>query len=78
MNRMGLLGAGVVTLLVGIALCVYGYSVEPTEGQAIGSIFTADFTDRRNVFMLLGWLLAAVGAAGVVGGALRRSTTLRA
>jgi hypothetical protein len=76
--RMNLLGGGLVILLAGIALWVYGYNVAPTAGQAIGDIFSGNFTDRRNAFMLGGLLLAAVGGAGVLGGALTGSRTVRA
>ena len=76
--RMSLFGGGVVMLLAGIALWVFGYNVEPTTGQAIGNIFSGNFTDKRNAFMLVGVIAAAVGAASVLGGALTRARTLRA
>jgi hypothetical protein len=76
--RMSLLGGGLVTLLIGIALWVYGYNVEPTTGQAIGNIFSGNFTDRRNAFMLVGMILAAVGGASVLGGAFTGARTARA
>jgi len=67
-----------VMLLVGIALWVYGYNVEATTGQAIGNIFSGNFTDKRNAFMLVGVIIAAVGGASVLGGALTRARILRA
>lgn len=76
--RMSLFGGGIAILLIGIALWVYGYNVEPTAGQAIGNIFSGNFTDRRNGFMLAGLILGAVGGAGVLGGALSRSRAVRA
>ena len=76
--RMSLLGGGVVMLITGIALWVYGYNVEPTAGQAIGNIFSGDFTDKRNAFMLAGVIVGAVGGASVLGGVLTRSGTVRA
>lgn len=76
--RMSLLGGGVLMLLTGIALWVYGYNVEPTAGEAIGNIFSGDFTDKRNAFMLAGGMVAAVGGAGVLGGGLTRARAVRA
>ena len=76
--RMNLLGGGLVILLAGIALWIYGYNVEPTTGQAIGNIFSGNFTDRRNACMLGGLLMAAVGGAGVLGGFLTGAKTVRA
>ena len=76
--RMSLLGGGVLMLLAGIALWVYGYNVEPTAGEAIGNIFSGNFTDKRNAFMLVGGIVAAVGGAGVLGGGLTRATAVRA
>jgi hypothetical protein len=76
--RMSLLGGGVVLLLTGIALWVYGYNVEPTAGQAIGNIFSGNFTDKRNAFMLAGLIFAGVGGASLLGGALTGARTLRA
>lgn len=76
--RMGLLGGGVAILLTGIALWVYGYNVEPTAGQAIGNIFSGNFTDRRNAFMLIGAIIAVVGGVSVLGGALTGARTVRA
>lgn len=75
--RMSLWGGGVVMLMVGIVLWVYGYNVEPTAGQAIGNLFSGNFTDKRNAFMLAGMILAAVGGAGLVGGGLAGSKTVR-
>ncbi len=71
--RMRLLGGGMVMLLTGIALRAFGYSVEATTGQAIGNIFSGNFTDKRNAFMLVGVIVAAVGGAGLLGGALCRA-----
>jgi len=76
--RIGLLGGGVVMLLIGIALWVYGYNVEPTAGEAIGNIFSGDFTDKRNAFMIVGLIVAAVGGAGLLGGGLTRARSVRA
>jgi hypothetical protein len=76
--RMSLLGGGVAVLLTGIALWVYGYNVEPTAGQAIGNIFSGNFTDRRNAFMLVGMILGAVGGASVLGGVFTGAGTVRA
>jgi cell division protein FtsX len=76
--RMSLLGGGVGLLLTGIALWVYGYNVEPTAGQAIGNIFSGNFTDKRNAFMLVGVIFAGVGGASVLGGALTGLRTARA
>jgi len=76
--RMSLLGGGIVILLTGIALWVYGYNVEPTTGQAIGNIFSGNFTDKRNGFMLGGLLIAAVGTASVLGGVLNGGRAVRA
>ena len=76
--RMSLLGGGVGMLLVGIALWVYGYNVEPTAGEAIGNLFSGNFTDKRNAFMLVGVIVAAVGGASVLGGGLTRARTGRA
>jgi len=76
--RMSLLGGGVAMLLIGIALWVYGYNVEPTAGEAIGNIFSGNFTDKRNAFMLVGGIVAAVGGASVVGGGLTRARAGRA
>lgn len=74
--RTNLLGGGFALLVIGIALWVYGYNVEPTAGQAIGNLFSGNFTDKRNALMLVGMILAAVGATGLLGGALTR--TIRA
>jgi len=71
--RTSLFGGGIAMLLVGAALWLYGYNVEATTGQAIGNIFSGNFTDRRNAFMLVGMLLAAIGGAGVLGGFLSGS-----
>ena len=76
--RMGLFGGGIVMLLTGIALWVYGYNVEATTGQAIGNIFSGNFTDKRNAFMIAGVIVGAVGGASVLGGVLTRSGTVRA
>ena len=76
--RMSLLAGGVAMLLIGIALWVYGYNVEPTTGEAIGNIFSGNFTDKRNGFMLVGVIVGAVGGASVVGGALSGGRTGRA
>ncbi len=76
--RMSLWGGGVVVLLSGIALWVYGYNLEPTVGQAIGNIFSGDFTDRRNAFMLAGLIVGAVGAASVLAGGFTGVRTARA
>jgi hypothetical protein len=76
--RMSLLGGGIVMLLTGIALWVYGYNVEPTTGQAIGNIFSGDFTDKRNAFMLAGLIIAGLGGASLFGGALTGARTVRA
>jgi hypothetical protein len=76
--RLGLLGGGVVMLLTGIALWIYGYNVEPTAGQAIGNIFSGNFTDKRNAFMIVGLIVAGCGGASVIGGALTAIRTTRA
>jgi hypothetical protein len=76
--RMGLLGGGVVILLTGIALWVYGYNVTPTAGQAIGNIFSGNFTDRRNAFMLAGAIIGVAGGVSVLGGAFTGARTVRA
>jgi hypothetical protein len=76
--RMSLFGGGIMILLTGIALWVYGYNVEPTAGQAIGNIFSGNFTDKRNGLMLAGLIIAAVGGAGVFGGAVTGTRTGRA
>ena len=76
--RMSFLGGGVLALLTGIALWVYGYNVEPTAGEAIGNIFSGNFTDRRNAFMIVGMIIAAVGGAGLLGGAWNGARTVRA
>ena len=76
--RMGLLSGGIAVLLVGIALWVYGYNVEPTTGEAIGNIFSGNFTDKRNALMLVGLIVGAVGGAGVLGGAVTGARPLRA
>lgn len=76
--RMSLWGAGVVMLLAGIVLWIYGYKVEPTTGQAIGNFFSGNFTDRRNAFMLAGMIIGAVGGAGLLGGFLSGSRAMRA
>ena len=76
--RMSFLGGGVLALLTGIALWVYGYNVEPTAGEAIGNIFSGNFTDKRNAFMIVGLIVAAIGGASVLGGALTRAGTVRA
>ena len=75
--RRGLLGGGISMLLIGIALWVYGYNVEPSAGQAIGNIFSGNFTDKRNGFMLAGLIIGAVGGAGVLGGAFSGSRAAR-
>ena len=66
--RIGLLGGGVVALMIGIALWAYGYNVSPTAGQAIGNIFSGDFTDRRNICMLAGLVIGGAGAASLLSG----------
>ena len=76
--RMSLLGGGVLVLLIGIALWVYGYNVEPTAGQAIGNIFSGNFTDRRNAFMFVGLIVGAAGGASVLGGAFSGTRAARA
>lgn len=76
--RMSFLGGGVLALLTGIALWVYGYNVEPTAGEAIGNIFSGNFTDKRNAFMIVGLIVAAIGGAGMLGGVLTRAGTVRA
>jgi hypothetical protein len=76
--RTSFLGGGVLALLTGIALWVYGYNVEPTAGEAIGNIFSGNFTDKRNAFMIVGLIVAAIGGAGMLGGALTRAGTVRA
>jgi hypothetical protein len=76
--RMGLLGGGVVMLLAGIALWVYGYNVEPTAGQAIGNIFSGNFTDKRNAFKLVGSIIAVLGGVSVLDGVLSRGRSVRA
>jgi cell division protein FtsX len=75
--RTGLLGSGVALLLGGIVLWVYGYNVEPTAGEAVGNIFSGKFTDKRNAFMIVGMILAAVGGAGLLGGAWAGARTGR-
>jgi Protein of unknown function (DUF3185) len=76
--RMSLWGGGIAMLLIGIALWVYGYNVEPSAGQAIGNIFSGNFTDKRNGFMLAGLIIGAVGGASVLGGAFSGSRAARA
>lgn len=76
--RTTLLGSGVAMLVIGIALWVYWYNVEPTAGQAIGNIFSGNFTDKRNAFMIVGIILAAVGGAGLLGGVWTGTRTGRA
>jgi len=76
--RTGLLGGGVLILLTGIALWMYGYNVEPTTGQSIGNIFSGYFTDKRNGFMLAGLLIGAAGGASVLGAILTRGRPARA
>ena len=76
--RMSLLGGGVVMLITGIALWVYGYNVEPTAGQAIGNIFSGNFTDKRNAFMIMGVIIASLGGAGLLGGVLNGARAVRA
>jgi hypothetical protein len=76
--RMSFLGGGVLALLTGIALWVYGYNVEPTAGEAIGNIFSGNFTDKRNAFMIVGLIVAAIGGASMLGGVLTRAGTVRA
>ena len=69
--------AGVVLLLAGIALWVYGYNLEPTVGEAISNVFDGDFTDKRNLLMFGGGALAVVGAASLVGGLVTGGGRLR-
>jgi hypothetical protein len=76
-TRTSLLGGGVMMLLIGIAIGVYGYYVEPTAGQAIGNIFSGNFTDKRNAFMFVGLIVAAAGGAGVLVGVLTGTRGLR-
>jgi hypothetical protein len=70
MRKTTLLTFGVLMLLAGIALAIYGYYLEPTVGEALGNIFDGDFTDKRNIIMLIGLGLAVAGGASVAGGAL--------
>jgi hypothetical protein len=69
MKTMGLSVIGVVLLLVGIALLIFGFNMEPTVGEAIGNVFDGKFTDKRNVLKLVGLALAVAGGVMVaVGG----------
>jgi hypothetical protein len=70
MRTTSLLTFGVILLLSGIALAIYGYYLEPTVGEAIGDVFDGDFTDKRNILMLIGLGLAVAGGASLAGGAL--------
>jgi hypothetical protein len=70
MRKMSLLMFGVVMLLAGIALAIYGYYLEPTVGEAFGNIFDGEFTDKRNILMLIGLALAVAGGASLAGSAL--------
>lgn len=70
MKTMGLSLVGVVLLLVGIALLIYGFNMEPTVGEAIGNVFDGDFTDKRNVLKFVGLALAVTGGVILAGGAI--------
>ncbi len=63
---------GILLLLGGVALALYGYYLEPTVGQAFSNIFDGEFTDKRNILMLSGIGLAVVGAGGLAAGAFGR------
>jgi hypothetical protein len=70
MRKTTMLAFGVVMLLCGIALAIYGYYLEPTVGEALGNIFDGEFTDKRNILMLIGLGLAAAGGASLAGAAI--------
>jgi hypothetical protein len=77
MRTTGFLTFGLVMLLGGIALWIFGYNLEPTVGEAISNVFDGDFTDKRNLLMFAGAALAVVGAASLVGGAVTGGGKLR-
>jgi hypothetical protein len=78
MFKTNLLVGGLVMLLGGIALWIYGYNLEPTFGEAVSNIFDGDFTDKRNLLMFGGIVLAVLGGASLAGGVLGGGRNLRA
>jgi hypothetical protein len=70
MLKANLMLTGVVLLLGGIALAIFGYNVEPTVGEAIDNVFSGDFTDKRNLMMLGGMIAAVIGGAFMASAAL--------
>lgn len=65
MRNTGLLMGGVLMLLAGIALVIWGFEIEPTVSEAIGNVFDGEFTDKRNILKFVGIALCAVGGACV-------------
>lgn len=70
MRMTNLMIAGTVMLLAGIALALYGYYLQPTAGEAFSNIFNGDFTDKRNLFIGGGLVLAALGGISLAGAAM--------
>jgi len=56
---------GLVLLLGGVGLAIYGYTLEPTFGEAIGNVFDGKFTEKRNLLMIVGIVLAVVGGVAL-------------
>ncbi len=77
MLRTGLFGTGALMLVIGIALAIYGYNLQPNAGEAIGNIFSGDFTDKRNLFIYAGIGIAVLGGVSLAGGAFTGNERLR-
>ena len=78
MRKSGLMLSGVVLLLAGIALVIWGYEIEPTVGEAIGNAFDGNFTDKRNILKFFGIALCVVGGVSIAWAAFSRGSSRRA
>jgi hypothetical protein len=77
MRKRNLSLIGVVLLIGGIGLAIYGYTLEPTFGEAVTNIFDGDFTQRRNLLMLVGIGCAVLGGVALFLGSSRGKSRRR-
>lgn len=74
MRKMSLMMVGVVALLAGVALVIWGYNIEPTVGEAFSNVFDGEFTDKQNILKFAGIALCVVGAASLAGAVFVRGS----
>lgn len=61
MNKNVQLAIGVVCLVVGVLLLVWGYNISRSVGSQLKEVFTGSPTDRAMYFYIGGAVLSVIG-----------------